>query len=243
MVPNNLRFLKIATISLFAVILIVGCTNQAYSVNNSDSRDGIGKQLNENLPDNINEPLDEASHEEEYQYDMHDESNKKKEPGDIHDLDFDAVGQEVREFDNNFDGISLQGSPVPPIINVPELCIYSSLRNVNCRASDYVESSLIAILMQGEEANLLSLNPTFTHGRFEIATLQQCWIALRLMQGPSDPYKMCQVSVVDAPPPIGVLALDGSDLPVCSRDLDKDPCLAAGGEWKSGAVGAPYCEC
>jgi hypothetical protein len=155
-------------------MLIVGCASQTNSVNNPDSRDATGKQLNENLLDNINEPLAEAPHEEEYQYDKQDEANHQKEPGDIHDLDFDAVGQEVREFDNNFDGIPLQGSPVPSIISLPELCIYTSLRNVNCRASDYVESSLIAILMQGEEAKLFYLNPTFTHGKFELAAEQQC---------------------------------------------------------------------
>jgi hypothetical protein len=130
-------------------------------------------------------------------------------------------------------------TPVPPIINVPELCIYTSLRNVNCRASDYAESSLIAILMQGEEAKLLSLNPTFTHGKFELATEQQCWIYLALMDGPEEPYKTCQISVVDAPPPME----NESDSPVCSSGLDKASCEAAGGEWKGGATGKFYCEC
>lgn len=74
-VQNNLRFLKLVTISLFAVMLIVGCASQTNSVNNPDSRDATGKQLNENLLDNINEPLAEAPHEEEYQYDKQDEAN------------------------------------------------------------------------------------------------------------------------------------------------------------------------
>ena len=133
-------------------------------------------------------------------------------------------------------------TPLPPIINVPELCIYTSLRNVNCRASDYVESSLIAILMQGEEAKLLYLNPTFTHGKFELETGPQCWIALWLMDGPEEPYKTCQISVVDAPPPIASSDLDGSDTPVCSSGLDENDCLAAGGNWVSGATGA-NCNC
>jgi hypothetical protein len=219
-VHNNLRFLKLATISLFTVILIVGCASQAYSVNNPDSRDATGEQLNEILLDNINEPLAEAPHEEEYQYDKHDDPNQQKEPGDIHDLDFDAEGQEVREFDNNFDGIPLQGSPVPSIISLPELCIYTSLRNVNCRASDYVE--------------------TFTHGKFEPETGPQCWIALWLMDGPEEPYKNCQISVVDAPPPLESSDPDESDSPVCSSGLGENDCLAAGGTW--GATSAS-CNC
>jgi hypothetical protein len=124
-----------------------------------------------------------------------------------------------------------------------KVCFYISLRNVNCRASDFVESSLIAVLMQGEEVKLLSLNPTFTHGRFEIAPLQQCWIALGLMQDPADPVKMCEVSVVDAPQPLESSDPDESDTPVCSSGLDHDPCLASGGEWKGGATGKFYCEC
>jgi hypothetical protein len=101
---------------------------------------------------------------------------------------------------------------------------------------------LIAILMQGEEAKLLSLNPTLTHGKFELATDQQCWIALWLMDGPEEPYKTCQISVVDAPPPLESSDPGGSDAPVCSSDLDKNSCLAAGGEWKDGAVAAS-CDC
>jgi hypothetical protein len=101
---------------------------------------------------------------------------------------------------------------------------------------------LIAILMQGEEAKLLYLNPTFSHGKFELAAEQQCWIALWLMDGPEEPYKTCQIAVVDAPPPVESSDPDESDTPVCSSDLGKDDCLAAGGEWKGGATGAP-CVC
>ena len=137
---------------------------------------------------------------------------------------------------------SVSSSPVPSSNTMSKVCFYISLRNVNCRASDFVESSLIAILMQGEEAKLLSLNPTFTHGRFELSSLQQCWIALGLLQGPSDPYKMCQVSVVDAPPAINSSDLGGSDSPVCSSGLDEVSCVAAGGTWVSGATGA-NCDC
>lgn len=138
----------------------------------------------------------------------------------------------------------LQGSPVPDHIVTPDLCYYTAKRNVNCRVSDYIESSLIAILMQGEEAKLLYLNPTFTHGKFELLNNSQCWIPLGLMHGPSDPYKMCQVYVVDAPQSRESSNLDESDSPVCSSGLDEASCLAAGGNWvDGGAVGASYCNC
>ena len=55
-VHNMFRFLSKATISIFAVILIVGCANQGYSVNNPDSSGETGKQVNENLQD-VNELL------------------------------------------------------------------------------------------------------------------------------------------------------------------------------------------
>jgi len=108
---------------------------------------------------------------------------------------------------------TVSSSPVPSSITMSKVCFYISLRNVNCRASDYVESSLIAILMQGEEAKLISLNPTFTHGKFELAAEQQCWMALWLMDGPEEPYKTCLISVADAPP--GLLIGLGSSI-LCS---------------------------
>ena len=244
-VHNNLRFLKLATISLFALMLIVGCANQAYGVNNPNSIDGsadinvnlsvtdepnvgsyrneVGDQFNETVLDDINNVLPES--------DNQDSTNAEK----VEASEGCSQHEESEIGSSYYDERSLRNTPVPPIINVPDLCIYTSLRNVNCRASDYVESSLIAILMQGEDAKLLYLNPTFTHGKFELATEQQCWIALWLMDGPSDPYKMCQVYVVDTE--------NKSDSPVCSSGLNKASCAAAGGNWVDGATGAPYCNC
>jgi len=135
---------------------------------------------------------------------------------------------------------TVSSSPVPSSITMSKVCFYISLRNVNCRASDYAASTLIAILMQGEEAKLISLNPTFTHGKFELAAEQQCWMALWLMDGPEEPYKTCLISVADAPPPIASSDLDGSDTPVCSSGLGENDCLAAGGTW--GVVSAS-CNC
>lgn len=237
MVHNNFRFLKLATISLFAVILIVGCTNQAYNINNPDSRDEIGKQLNENLLDNTNE-------RSRRQYGI-----PRLTPGEVqgtyigaHDVGHSSLDLVDEYEENTLDKISPESSAASDPIVTPDHCYYTATRNVNCRASDYVESSLIAILMQGEVAKLLFLNSTFTHGRFEIAPLQQCWIALGLMQDPADPVKMCEVSVVDAPPPIESSDLGGSDSPVCSSDLGENDCLAAGGNCVSGATGA-NCVC
>ncbi len=238
MVHNNFRFLKIATISLFAVLLVVGCTDQAYSVNSSDSRYEIGNQLNENLLDNTNERSSR-------QYGL-----PRVIPGEVqgtyigvHDMGHSSLDAVDEYEENTLDKISPESRAASDSIVNPGHCYYTATRNVNCRASDYVESSLIAILMQGEEATLLSLNSTFTHGRFEIAPLQQCWIALGLMQGPADPVKMCEVSVVDAPPPIESLDLGGSDSPVCSSGFDKDSCLAAGGTWIESVVRPPHCDC
>lgn len=136
---------------------------------------------------------------------------------------------------------NIEASPGIPMSSLQGACTYRALRNVNCRMSDYPESSLIAILLQSERANLLYLNPTFTHGKFALFNNSQCWIPLDFMEGPSDPLKICQVYVVNAPsrPDLG-----GSKPPACSSDLDEASCTAAGGTWEDGgAVGASYCRC
>lgn len=241
MAHNRFRHLRIATMSLFALILLVSCANEAFSVNNLNSREESGEQSIENLLENIDDPLVEVPHEKENKFENSFNDSHLKESVEIHDLDFSGGGHEVREFENNnMDEISLQSSSVPDPIVTPDLCYYTAKRNVNCRVSDYVESSLIAILMHGEEAKLLYLNPIFTHGKFELLNNSQCWIALGLLHGPSDPYKTCKVSVVDAPPSKENSDLGGGNSLDCSPDLDKDACEAAGGVW--GAVSA-YCDC
>ncbi len=240
---NRFRHLRIATMSLFALILLVGCANDAFSVNNLNSREESGEQSNENLLDNINDPLVEVPHEIENKFENSINDYHQRDPGEIHDLDFSGGGHEVREFENTYmDEISLHSSFVPDLIVTPDLCYYTAKRTINCRVSDYIESSLIAILMQDEEAKLLYLNPTFTHGKFELLNNSQCWISLGLMHGPSDPYKMCKVFVVDAPPSRESSNLDESESPVCSSGLDEASCLAAGGNWVGGGAGAP-CDC
>ena len=133
-------------------------------------------------------------------------------------------------------------NPVPPDMTVLDICLYTSLMNVNCRASDTIESPVIAILMGGEQATLLSLNPPYTHGKFELVNMSQCWIPLGLMNGPVDPINMCQVSVEEAPQP----KVSPQNIPktkACSSELGKNACLAAGGKWGGGGASAEYCDC
>lgn len=266
-VHKHIRSLKIVTIYFFASLLIIGCTSQAYSVNNPDSRDDslgtdveilrsepaseelskveTGEQLNDVLLDQVNEPLIEITPDEGGF------GIPRMEAGQIQGTYIGAhdVGHSFLNFvdeyeEKTLDKISPESSAASGPIVTPDLCIYTAKKNVNCRVSDYVESSLIAILMQGEEAQLLYLNPTFTHGKFELLNNSHCWIPLGLLHGPSDPYKMCQVYVVDAPLSRERSNLDESDSPVCSSGLDEASCLAAGGNWvDGGAVGVSYCNC
>ncbi|NIS80989.1 MAG: CSLREA domain-containing protein [Anaerolineales bacterium] len=121
----------------------------------------------------------------------------------------------------------------------PAVCIYTALQNANCRASDYVESAQIAVLLQGESAELIALNPAFTHGKFELQNQQQCWIWLGLMDGPPNPYGTCGVPVV-APPP------KPTDTPTplaCRPDLDRKSCELSGGTWNESLTTQPQCVC
>ena len=249
MVHKLIRYLKIGTISLFAVTLIIGCTNQAFGLNNPETRDdsagieveniGSGTPGDEFSKDEIGHQLDEPMIGTPLNANYWDFHGREMEKWRGHTQYYPT--RRSPPLDDYFYGNPLQGSPVPDLIVTPDLCYYTAKRNVNCRASDYVESSLIAILMQGEGAKLLYLNPTFTHGKFELLNDSQCWIALGLMDGPSDPYKMCQVYVVDAPPSRESSNLDKSDSPVCSSGLDEASCLAAGGVW--GGVVSAICNC
>jgi len=113
---------------------------------------------------------------------------------------------------------------LPYMEGPPEMCIYTAIRNPTCRASDYVDSTQIAVLQHGESAELVALNPELTHGQFELASMQQCWIVLGLMDGPDSPVETCAVPEVDPPskptdPPAPI---------ACSPDLDSEACEASG---------------
>jgi len=132
----------------------------------------------------------------------------------------------------------------PPIINIPEICFYTALKNVNCRESDHMGASIIAILLQGDQGKIIAINPPLTHGKFELESQQECWIYLGLMDGPEDPVDNCQIAVVKAPLPVIIQNNNQPDPKSCSKDLGQSACLAAGGSWvDGGAVGASYCDC
>lgn len=116
----------------------------------------------------------------------------------------------------------------------PEFCIYKALQNSNCRESDYPESRLVETMMEGDSADLIALNPEYTHGLFKFADGQQCWLWLGLMDGDENPFGNCPVEIIDPP--------EAPRESACNKDLDERQCIAAGGEWKEG-LAAPYCAC
>jgi hypothetical protein len=118
------------------------------------------------------------------------------------------------------------------------VCVYEALQNSNCRASDYSEALQISILMQGETAELLALNPEFSHGQFDLGQ-GACWIWLGLLEGPDNPFANCDVPVLDPTP-------QPTDTPtplVCTPDLGREDCEASGGTWSGELVGKPGCIC
>jgi hypothetical protein len=117
-------------------------------------------------------------------------------------------------------------------------CIYTALMNLNCRASDYKDSKEIAILLEGDTAKLVALNPDYTHGKFETEEGNVCWMWLGLLDGPVNPLGECDVSIEAAPAPQPT-----EPPPACSPDLDEESCEASGGTWESGGVGEPECVC
>ena len=126
-----------------------------------------------------------------------------------------------------------------PVPEMQDGCFYTAIRNPICRASDYADSTQIAILQHGELAELIALNPELTHGKFELASTQQCWISLGVMDGPDDPIETCGVPEVDPQP----RPADPQTPASCTTDLDREACEASGGEWTGGATTAPICTC
>lgn len=129
-------------------------------------------------------------------------------------------------------------TPTETPSQAPVVCTYTALENANCRASDYVESAQIAFLMQGERAELIALNPAFTHGKFELQSQQQCWIWLGLLDGPPNPYRTCGVPVVQPSPK----PTDTPTPPACMPELDQEACELSGGTWSESVTTIP-CIC
>ncbi len=119
--------------------------------------------------------------------------------------------------------------PEPSPTPTPDVCVYTAIQNANCRASDYSESEQINILMQGESAELLALNPEYTHGQFELGQ-ELCWIWLGLLDGPENPFGNCNVPIIDP-------------APACTPELDEAACILAGGQMSETRTTGPYCDC
>jgi len=143
------------------------------------------------------------------------------------------------EFCTSITWRSFRLGSLPYMEGMPDVCLYTAIRNPTCRASDYVESAQIAVLQHGESAELVALNPELTHGQFELASMQQCWISLGMMDGPDNPVETCAVPEVDpAPKP--------ADPPTpvdCSPEMDREACEASGGVLSGGPASAPICTC
>ncbi|NIV37384.1 MAG: hypothetical protein GWN58_50580, partial [Anaerolineae bacterium] len=112
-------------------------------------------------------------------------------------------------------------SPTPE----EKICRYTALENLNCRESDYKDSKQIAILMQGEMATLIALNPSYTHGKFETPDGKVCWMWFGMLEGPENPVEVCDVPIVVAPTPPPT----EPPPPECSPDLDAEQCEESGG--------------
>jgi hypothetical protein len=143
-------------------------------------------------------------------------------------------GCDLGAFEATFDVM-----PIPPI---PSPCLYTAIKNANCRESDHTQSAIVAILMKDEVANLIALNPENTVGKFELGTGEQCWIALYLMEA-GDLVDGCQVPVENPPEPILEPEPDRSEEMDCEKNLSEEDCQESGGIWVEPLVEAPYCSC
>ncbi|MGB7538303.1 MAG: choice-of-anchor Q domain-containing protein, partial [Anaerolineales bacterium] len=125
-------------------------------------------------------------------------------------------------------------SPTPSA--TPALCEYRAVENANCRAGDDARTKLVKILMKGDLVELLSLNPELTHGLFALPDGRSCWVWMPLMEGPADPRKDCNATIVDPEPYV-------PEGPACSADLPKAQCEAAGGTMSGASSSASECIC
>lgn len=135
-------------------------------------------------------------------------------------------------------GWDYQFLPAPPPSEAAEsACFFEAAKNSNCRMSDYQESKLIHILLQGDMVELVGLNPELTHGRFLMEDERQCWVWLGLMEGPENPVETCDVPVTDPPPKPEPPTLE------CKPDLSQDECEQSGGTWYEAMSAEPVCRC
>jgi predicted outer membrane repeat protein len=115
-------------------------------------------------------------------------------------------------------------------------CEYTAIVNASCRAGDDARTQLIKVLTKGDMLELLALNPELTHGLFALPDGRSCWVWLPLMEGPADPRKDCNATIVDPEPYV-------PEGPACSADLPKAQCEAAGGTMSGASSSASKCIC
>ena len=125
----------------------------------------------------------------------------------------------------------------PPI---PD-CIYEAIKNSHCRESDFNQAPVVEILMQGETAALVALNPENTYGKFALQSGERCWIALNLMT-PQGNTEDCPVPV-ENPLQIPEEKEPQKKKTTCKSSLDEAACKKAGGTWVGGVTEAPHCSC
>lgn len=150
-----------------------------------------------------------------------------------------APENEPAEEDESSSEPSASATPTRTPTPEEEVCAYVASRNSNCRASDYQGSKVIDILLQGEAAELLALNPELTHGQFLTPNQRVCWIWLGLMHGPNNPRETCEAPIEDPPTP----PPPDTPIPPCSPEMDQETCEASGGAWSDTRTGAPRCVC
>ncbi len=151
-------------------------------------------------------------------------------------MPFSFKGLEQEETPEDTPTSTPTSTPTPTPTAEISACVYTASVNSNCRTSDYAESDYVDELLVGETAQLIALNPDFSHGLFELDG-GQCWIWLGLLDGPENPYGNCDVSVIDPPPP------PTSTPRACTMDLDEEACIASGGLWSEGFTGRLHCIC
>ena len=123
----------------------------------------------------------------------------------------------------------------PPI----PACIFEATKNSHCRESDFNQAPVVEILLQGETAALVALNPENTYGKFTLPSGERCWIALNLMIS-QDITEDCPVPEEN---PIQIPEEKIPEKKTCKPTMGEAACKQAGGTWVGGVTEAPHCSC
>ncbi len=108
-------------------------------------------------------------------------------------------------------------------------------RNLNCRQGGYKESELLRVFEVGEIAEVVAVGPYGYYYALQVPGSDEiCWAVSEYIELWGDEDDL-EVRIPPQPPSPTPL--------VCHKDLPKDLCEEAGGEWYEGAAAAPYCKC